>query len=26
VVTHDQEFAAAVADRTVVLGLEPILA
>jgi energy-coupling factor transport system ATP-binding protein len=26
VVTHDQDFAAAVADRTVVLGLEPVLA
>ena len=25
VVTHDQEFAAAVADRTVLLGLEPVL-
>jgi energy-coupling factor transporter ATP-binding protein EcfA2 len=25
VVTHDQEFAAAVADRTVMLGLEPVL-
>jgi energy-coupling factor transport system ATP-binding protein len=26
VVTHDQDFAAAIADRTVVLGLEPVLA
>jgi energy-coupling factor transport system ATP-binding protein len=26
VVTHDHEFAAAVADRTVALGREPVLA